>query len=157
MSKAADSRSATVSAAAALAPFKGSLGAVSHALLACSLLSACAGGSRSIPDPTAKHLEYAEKSGYPSTLPSLKNGRRLYVNRCSDCHTLHAPTAYTAAQWPTIVLDMASNAEINEDQIRDITRYLVAVSAASAPAAPPPPANPVGTPDSVGVPMPALD
>jgi hypothetical protein len=120
------------------------------------LLAACAGGAR-FPEPTAKHLEYAERSGFPSTLPSLKNGRRLYYNRCSGCHELHAPAAYTAAQWPTLVQDMAENAEINENQIRDITRYLVAVSAASAPPAPPPPANPVGTPDSVGVPMPALE
>lgn len=95
------------------------------------LLAACAGGARSIPDPTAKHLEFAERRGYPSTLPSLKNGRRLYVNRCSSCHTLHAPSAFTPTQWPTFVLDMANNAEINEAQILDITRYLVAVSAAT--------------------------
>lgn len=99
------------------------------ATLGAFLLAGCAGGARSIPDPTAKHLEYAEKNGYPSTLPSLKNGRRLYVNRCSGCHTLHKPESFSAKEWPAIVQDMASNAEINEDQVRDITRYLVAVSA----------------------------
>lgn len=101
---------------------------VPAALLAAAL-SGCA-GSRAIPDPTAKHLEYAERGGYPSTLPALKNGRKLYVNRCSGCHNLHKPTAFNSKEWPQIVLDMQNNAEINEDQVRDITRYLVAVAAA---------------------------
>lgn len=124
--------------------------AFGYLALSCALaLAGCAGGARAIPDPTAKHLEYAEKNGYPSTLPSLKNGRKLYVNRCANCHTLHNPTAFQAKDWPAIVQDMASNAEINEDQVRDITRYLVAVSgsaqgdapssASTTPAAPAPP------------------
>lgn len=118
------------------------------------LLSACA-GSRAIPDPTAKHIEYAERYGYASTLPSLKNGRRLYVNRCSNCHTLHAPSAFTPLQWPTLVQDMANNAEINETQILDITRYLVAVSAAAHPASAPAQTAPApaSTPDSTQSPQ----
>lgn len=98
------------------------------ALCAAPLLIGCAG--RSIPEPTAKHVEFAEKGGYPSTLPSLRNGRKLYVNRCSGCHTLHGPAQFSSRDWPQIVLDMQSNAEINEDQARDVTRYLVALAAA---------------------------
>ena len=110
------------------------------------LLSACA-GSRAIPEPNAKHLEFAERNGYATTLVSLKNGRRLYVNRCSSCHTLHNPSAFSAKEWPTLVQDMATNAEINEDQVRDITRYVVAVAAAAQDTLPP---RPLGTRDSTG-------
>lgn len=114
--------------------------------LAAALLVSCA-GSRSVPDPTAKHLEYAEKQGFPATLVSLKHGRRLYVNRCSGCHNLHKPMEIPASEWPTLVMDMASNAEIKEDQIRDITRYLVAVASAAQDSTAP---RPMGSPDSGG-------
>lgn len=93
-------------------------------------LAACA-GSRSIPLPNAGHLAYAEKGGYPATLPSLMNGRRLYVNRCSNCHTLYSPSAFPAREWPRLVREMQGNAEINEGQVQDISRYLLAVAAAS--------------------------
>jgi hypothetical protein len=97
---------------------------------AAALLSACA-GAKAVPDPTAKHVEYAERHGYPATLASLKIGRRLYISRCSDCHALYNPAKYPHEEWPTIVQDMAENAEINEDQVREITRYVVAVAAAA--------------------------
>jgi hypothetical protein len=121
-------------------------------------LAACA-GSGSIPDPTAKHVEYAERGGYPATLPSLKNGRRLYVNRCSGCHNLYKPSAYPPGDWPRIVLDMQGNAELNEVQLVDITRYLVAMSLAArepSPAAPasPSPSAPAANPAANAVPAP---
>lgn len=127
-----DSSSPSISESAPR-PVRGSplLRAAALAASGALLLAGCAGGARSIPDPTAKHLEFAEKNGYPSTLPSLKNGRRLYVNRCSGCHNLHKPSEIPSQEWPALVRDMAENAEINEDQVRDITRYLVAVSAAA--------------------------
>lgn len=106
-----------------------------RALSAALILAGCA-GTRDIPDPTAKHLEYAEKAGYPATtLRALAYGRRLYVSRCSGCHELYRPGAYPSARWPRIVLDMRSSARIDADQVRDITRYLVAMASAPEAAA----------------------
>jgi len=104
--------------------------ATAAVIAACSLLAGCA-GSGAFPQPTAKHVEYSERGGYPATLASLKNGRGLYVNRCSGCHDLFKPADYPPGDWPRIVLDMQSNAELNEVQMVDITRYLVAVSTAA--------------------------
>lgn len=116
--------------------------------LAGALLLGCA-GTRAVPEPTAKHVEYSEKGGFPATLPSLRNGRKLYVNRCSGCHTLHAPAAFPSREWPQIVLDMQSNAELNEDQARDVTRYLVALAAAHEGSGAPRPmtGSPAASPD----------
>lgn len=135
------------------AAFAGRLPSALALPLAAALLVSCA-GSRSVPDPTAKHLEYAEKHGFPSTLVSLKHGRRLYVNRCSGCHNLHKPMEIPAAEWPTVVMDMASNAEIKEDQIRDITRYLVAVASAAQDSTAP---RPMGSRDSSDPEAPGAD
>ncbi len=82
------------------------------------------------PPPTAKHVEYAEKAGYPSTsLRALVQGRRLYLDKCSGCHGLYPATAYKAGKWPRIVRDMQASAGIDENHVRDITRYLVAIAA----------------------------
>jgi mono/diheme cytochrome c family protein len=113
-------------------------------IAAAALLSACA-GAKAVPEPSAKHVEYAERNGYPAPLASLKIGRRLYISRCSDCHTLYNPAEYPHEEWPTIVRDMAENAEINEDQVREITRYVVAIAAAAQDKASP---RPMGPPPS---------
>lgn len=104
-------------------------------LAAAALLAGCS-GARFVPDPTAKHLEYAEKAGYPATtLRALAYGRRLYIDRCSRCHELHQPGAYSSKEWPRIVGEMQADAKISDDQARDITRYLVAMAAAQEDAA----------------------
>ena len=113
------------------------------AALSALLLGACAGSSP-FPEPTAKYVEYGERYGYPATLPSLKHGRRLYLNRCSACHTLDRPEKYPPAEWPNLVEDMASNAKANPDQVRDITRYLVSASAALRDTSAP---RPMGSPE----------
>lgn len=134
-----------LSAALATYPARAVLAAIAT-LAAAGILAGCAGAG-AYPAPTAQHLQYAERGGYPATLPSLKNGRRLYVNRCSGCHDLYAPAKYPPGDWPRIMLDMQENAELNEVQLVDITRYLVAVSlAARDVSASPPAGTPAGTP-----------
>lgn len=118
-------------------------------LLACAfgwlLLSGCAGGAGSMPKPTAKNVELAGRHGQVTTLPSLKVGRNLYIGRCGSCHGLRDPGILTPAEWPEMVERMTENAEINADQARAITQYVVSVSAAihdsSAAPAPAPAAN----------------
>lgn len=102
-------------------------------VLACAclalILSGCAGTS-DIPHPTAKNVEYAGRNGQVTTISALKVGRKLYIGRCSSCHSLTKPGALTPADWPEMVARMADNAKINPDQQRAITQYLVSISAA---------------------------
>lgn len=95
----------------------------------CLLLAGCAGGSR-IPIPTAKHVEIAGRNGQVTTLAALKVGRSLYIGRCGGCHSLKEPSHLTPPEWVEMVEEMVDNAEINPDQQRAITQYLVALSAA---------------------------
>jgi hypothetical protein len=108
---------------------------------AAALLVSCAGNA--VPQPTAKSVEFAERNGQNTSLASLKHGRTLYVGRCSACHALHQPREFKAESWPQIVQGMASNAQLNVDQERDVTAYLVAVSAQALDTAQaPPPSRP---------------
>jgi len=51
---------------------------------------------------------------------------KFYGQKCSQCHTLHQPTEFTANQWPGIVASMAHNAALSGDQLDLVVHYLQA-------------------------------
>jgi len=119
------------------------------------LLSGCAGTS-AIPVPTPKLVEYADRNGQATSLATLTLGRKLYIRRCSACHNLKRPETLLAADWPEMVGRMVTNAEINPDQQRAITQYLVAAAAAAqdtANAAAAPAPNPAPNAPRTGAPL----
>jgi hypothetical protein len=58
----------------------------------------------------------------------LQNGRRLFVSRCLECHTLPPVTRYTREQWPHLVSRMAARANLSAADQKAITFYLRAAS-----------------------------
>jgi len=77
-----------------------------------------------------KHVQI---SGYVSSkhlVPDVATvwsaGQELYDARCSACHALHAPTEFTANQWPGILQTMVKNAALDPEQATLVTRYLQA-------------------------------
>ena len=99
--------------------------------LAAVLWLGCGGPRMGLPEPTAKHLDYAGRNGQATSLTSLQHGRKLYVNRCSACHALYMPAQFKADEWPALVERMADNAKLNPDQKRDVLGYVSAVAAAA--------------------------
>jgi len=55
-----------------------------------------------------------------------KAGQQVYDTRCSACHSLHAPTEFTANQWPGILKAMGKNASLDQADLDLVTRYLQA-------------------------------
>lgn len=53
-------------------------------------------------------------------------GAQFYSQKCSQCHTLHQPSEFTANQWPGIVGSMAHNAQLSGSQEDLVVRYLQA-------------------------------
>ncbi len=68
-----------------------------------------------------------EPDGKENVIPieELKQGRSLYVHRCSGCHNLHLPNEYTAAEWKVNLDDMQHKAKINDDQKALILQFLL--------------------------------
>ena len=60
----------------------------------------------------------------------LQNGRRLFVSRCLECHTLPRVTKYTREQWPHLVSRMSGRANLSASDQEAITFYLRAASSA---------------------------
>jgi cytochrome c1 len=58
----------------------------------------------------------------------LQNGRRLFVSRCLECHTLPRVTKYTQEQWPHLVSRMSGRANLSAGEQAAIVAYLRAAS-----------------------------
>ena len=86
---------------------------------------ACAAALR---QPSPRDVALLAPKWPQTTIKDLERGRSLYVRRCSGCHTLVLPKAYSPAEWPSFVDAMADKARLRPGEREDIVRFLVAVA-----------------------------
>ena len=60
-----------------------------------------------------------------ASLSQLKEGRKLYVQKCSSCHTLYLPEKYSKQQWQQFVDEMQQKASIDNLEKEQILKYLL--------------------------------
>jgi hypothetical protein len=99
------------------------LGAV--VTLACLASTACMAG---LPAPTELDARRVTARWPEVKTADLEHGRSLYAVRCSRCHDLYDPGAYSASHWETSVREMNSRAGLSNDEERLVVQYLVAVA-----------------------------
>jgi hypothetical protein len=58
----------------------------------------------------------------------LQNGRRFFVSRCLECHTLPPVARYSQNEWPHLVSRMSSRANLSTGEQAAIVAYLRAAS-----------------------------
>ncbi|MBI2428029.1 MAG: hypothetical protein HYV29_04415 [Ignavibacteriales bacterium] len=61
-------------------------------------------------------------------IDELRDGRTLYVSKCSGCHSLYLPTQYSSSGWDTILTAMNPKAKVTEDEALRIRMYLTVYS-----------------------------
>ncbi|MEW5799446.1 MAG: cytochrome c [Bacteroidota bacterium] len=61
-------------------------------------------------------------------LDELRDGRALYVAKCSGCHSLYMPAQYSSSGWDTILTAMSPKAKITNDEAVRIRTYLTVYS-----------------------------
>ena len=94
-------------------------------VLAGGLAAACAAALR---HATPADVTLIAPKWPGTTVEDLERGRRLYVRRCSGCHTLILPAAHAPDEWPALVDAMAEKARLKPGERDDVVRFLVAVS-----------------------------
>lgn len=60
---------------------------------------------------------------------TLRDGRRLFVSRCIQCHTIPIVWYYAKRDWPEIVRSMADRASLKPVEEKAIVAYICAVRA----------------------------
>jgi cytochrome c1 len=58
----------------------------------------------------------------------LQSGRRLFVSRCLECHTLPSVTKHSREEWPHLVSRMSGRANLSVSEQAAIVAYLRAAS-----------------------------
>lgn len=58
----------------------------------------------------------------------LTEGRRIYLRRCTACHSPEPVNGYTFAEWKVEVADMREDAKLKPDEERKLLAYLRAYS-----------------------------
>jgi hypothetical protein len=69
----------------------------------------------------------AAKKGQHVDLAILREGRKLFVHRCIECHTLPPLWHYRAEDWPEIVNSMSHRASLKPTEREAIVAYILAV------------------------------
>lgn len=105
-------------------------------IFAVVILTACSSSKNNINTSNNKtvaevnpELVYAQAKVPGITIKELTDGKKLYIERCSNCHALKNPADYTSQQWESILVRMTMRAHIyDEAQKLLIRNYLVAHS-----------------------------
>jgi mono/diheme cytochrome c family protein len=96
------------------------------AVLALALLGACqANLSSAAPAVTASFLRAGARQGADSQ--TLTEGRRVYVNRCIQCHALPHVSKYDAPRLKAILAIMSRRASLTAEQHEAVLKYLLTV------------------------------
>lgn len=75
-------------------------------------------------EPTAANVQKARRMDPAITLSQLRSARMLYAERCSSCHNLHLPQAFSAPAWQQILDKMQPKAKISDSQKHMLEAYL---------------------------------
>jgi hypothetical protein len=80
------------------------------------------------PPPATKEL--AQTRGHQRvTLQQLEAGRRFFVSRCIECHTLPVASRFTESDWPCIVYEMGNRAALKPIEREAVLAYILAIRA----------------------------
>jgi hypothetical protein len=60
-----------------------------------------------------------------ATVQSLNEGRSLYIDHCSGCHSLHPPNEYTESEWKKSLDEMALKAKLLDTEKQLVYQYLI--------------------------------
>ena len=60
---------------------------------------------------------------------TLREGRRFFVSRCIECHTLPVVASYSASAWPHLVDKMADRADLKSSERNAVVAYILAARA----------------------------
>ncbi len=85
------------------------------------LLAGCGGHA---PPIDAALVAKAQLTWPEVSATSLDQGREILVTACTKCHGIRTPSDYTLREWQGYLSEMAPKAELNEDQVALLLRYV---------------------------------
>ncbi|HVE85648.1 MAG TPA: hypothetical protein VND93_22495 [Myxococcales bacterium] len=84
-------------------------------------------GCASLPRPTAETAARAQARWPGSSLAELEQGRAVFAQRCSGCHSLPLPDSRSEKQWKAVLDEMGEEAKLTPSERVLVERFLLSV------------------------------
>lgn len=81
-----------------------------------------------LPIPTLEDRDRVSQEWPSAKLEDLRDGRKLYLENCAGCHSLHLPSEFTRTAWGKVLDRMQSKTRLKDEEMTAILRYLAAFS-----------------------------
>ncbi|MGE5352916.1 MAG: hypothetical protein ACM3S2_18085 [Ignavibacteriales bacterium] len=78
----------------------------------------------SVPEPSAQQLQWASDKWPGVGVKDLSEGREMYIEKCSGCHSLKVPSDYSEEEWAPVFKKMSRKAKLTEAENEKIWRYI---------------------------------
>ncbi len=100
--------------------------------LATFVWAAALAGCATLPHPGPLDAERAVRRWPEVTLATLQAGRKMYVAKCSGCHSLRSPSSKPADTWPSALDEMEQDGDLTLTRSERllIEQFLVTMSEA---------------------------
>ena len=106
-------------------------------LTVCLALAGCYPKVGAAPGPVANEtLEIARAKWADATPETVELGRQAFLKHCNACHGYPDLVALPEAKWPGTAKRMASKAKLSGEDAEHLTRFVLALRATEAGAAP---------------------
>lgn len=78
----------------------------------------------SVPEPTQQQVQWASDRWPGTAQKELSDGREMYIEKCSGCHSLKVPSKYTEEEWTPVFKKMSRKAKLTDAEYEKIWRYI---------------------------------
>ncbi len=79
-------------------------------------------------EPTQEDVMRARRWWQDVDSLQLATGRKLYMQKCSGCHSLYPPHRFTPEQWKKNIAEYADEAKLTSQEQELILRYVITMS-----------------------------
>jgi hypothetical protein len=75
---------------------------------------------------TTNEVDNLRNRGYMANLQELKDGYKLYVDKCGGCHNLYTPSKFTKSEWELNYLQKEfTKAKVDLENERKLISYFI--------------------------------
>ncbi|MDD8017955.1 MAG: hypothetical protein PHP42_06250 [Bacteroidota bacterium] len=87
-----------------------------------------AGCATAIPFPTDNDTSFAQQRWPHTARTDLHAGRKLYIDKCSGCHSAKPPALYSEKKWNEILPEMNEKAKLQNNEAELLKKYLITMT-----------------------------
>ncbi|MDA0986996.1 MAG: hypothetical protein O3A55_05280 [Bacteroidetes bacterium] len=73
------------------------------------------------------HVEYATNRWTNTATNELSEGRTLYIQNCSGCHSLPKITDFNESKWIELIDEMSKEMKLADNDVNKIQKYVLTI------------------------------